>query len=98
MILRYILGDRLIFIEETSFAADLIQALRSRIGENAYTMERFLDDFFMAVIEEDILYLAVLEREIASMEETVLEGETAYFIVCSPSKKKFPVFTAITGK
>ncbi len=75
----YILGDRLIFIEETSFAADLIQALRSRIGENAYTMERFLDDFFMAVIEEDILYLAVLEREIASMEETVLEGETAYF-------------------
>ncbi|GFI28550.1 cobalt/magnesium transport protein CorA [Lachnospiraceae bacterium] len=75
----YILKDRLIFIEEDSFVKDLIHTIRGRIRQEDYTMELFLDDFFMAMVEEDILYLAVLEREIADMEERVLQGETDYF-------------------
>lgn len=75
----YILKDRLIFIEEGSFADDLIGLLQKRTAAKTYTLERFLSDFFMAVIEQDILYLAVLEREIAGMEETVLEGNTTHF-------------------
>ncbi len=75
----YILKDRLIFIEEGSFVEELIDLLRHRTAQKAYTLELFLRDFFMATIEEDVLYLAVLERDIADMEETVLEGNTKHF-------------------
>lgn len=75
----YILKDRLIFVEEETFVKDLICMIQNRIGNASYTIDQFLDDFFMAVVEEDILYLAVLEREIAEMEEKVLQGDTDYF-------------------
>ncbi len=75
----YILKDRLIFVEEDAFVKDLIHTIQGRIQNAAYTMDQFLDDFFMAVVEDDILYLAVLEREIADMEEKVLQGDTDYF-------------------
>lgn len=75
----YILKDRLIFVEEENFVKDLIRRIQGRIGEASYTIDQFLDDFFMAVVEEDILYLAVLEREIAHMEEKVLQGNTDHF-------------------
>lgn len=75
----YILNDRLIFVEEDTFVKDLIHTLQGRIGDTPYTIDQFLDDFFMVVVEEDILYLAVLEREIADMEENVLQGNTDYF-------------------
>lgn len=76
----YILEDRLIFIEEGSKVQDTIQKIQSRIRKGtSYTMGSFLTDFFMALVEEDILYLASLEREIAEMEEMVLRGETDYF-------------------
>lgn len=75
----YILEDRLIFIEEGSFAEDLICKLAKRTCGKPYTVNQFLGDFFMACMEEDILYLAALEREIADMEEAVLEGDTKYF-------------------
>lgn len=75
----YILEDRLIFVEEEAFVKDLIRTVKERIGEASYTTDQFLDDFFMAVVEEDILYLAVLEREIADMEEKVLQGDTGSF-------------------
>ncbi len=75
----YILKDRLIFIEEGSFVDDLVTLLRKRTLEKMYTMEKFLSDFFLAALEQDILYLAELERDIASMEETVLEGDTTHF-------------------
>ena len=75
----YILEDRLIFVEEEAFVKDLIRTVQERIGEASYTTDQFLDDFFMAVVEEDILYLAVLEREIADMEEKVLQGDTGSF-------------------
>lgn len=75
----YILEDRLIFVEEETFVKDLIRTVQKRIGKASYTTDQFLDDFFMAVVEEDILYLAVLEREIAEMEEKVLQGDTDHF-------------------
>lgn len=75
----YLLKDRIIFIEEEVYAADYIRLVAGRIGDSACTLERFSGDFFMALIEEDILYLAVLEREIAEMEEKVLQGDTKHF-------------------
>ena len=75
----YILKDRLIFVEEETFVKDLICRIQGRIGDTSYTIDQFLDDFFMSIVEEDILYLAVLEREIADMEENILQGSTDYF-------------------
>lgn len=75
----YILEDRLIFIEEDTKVREMIQKIQGRTGGGSYDMGEFLADFFMALIEEDILYLASLEREIADMEETVLQGETEHF-------------------
>ena len=75
----YILTDRLIFIEEDSRIKEMIDLIRRRVGEGHYSMGEFLSDFFMALVEEDILYLASLEREIAEMEEMVLQGKTEHF-------------------
>lgn len=75
----YVLKERLIFVEEGGFIGNLICKMQERIGEADYTLEQFLGDFFMTLIEEDILYLAALEREIAEMEEGVLQGDTEHF-------------------
>ncbi len=75
----YILADRLIFIEEDSRIKEMIDLIRRRVGEGHYSMGEFLSDFFMTLVEEDILYLASLEREIAEMEEMVLQGKTEHF-------------------
>ncbi|MCI8635060.1 MAG: magnesium and cobalt transporter CorA [Eubacterium sp.] len=75
----YILKDRLIFIEEGSFVEECICRVRNQAAQKPYSLEQFISDFFMALLEEDILYLAVLERDIANMEEAVLEGNTTHF-------------------
>lgn len=75
----YILENRLIFVEEETFVKNLIRTIQERIGGASYTTDQFLDDFFMTVVEEDILYMAVLEQEIAEMEEKILQGDTDYF-------------------
>lgn len=75
----YILADRLIFVEEDAYITNLVHTVQARTGDDPYSIGQFLSDFFMALVEEDILYLASLEREIADMEERVLQGETDYF-------------------
>ncbi len=75
----YVLKDRMIFVEEDAFVADLVHTLQGRVGREAYTLEQFSDDFFMALVEDDILYLASLEREIAEMEELILQGNLSHF-------------------
>lgn len=74
----YILKDRLIFVEEGG-VEDIVQTIGARICKEPYTTGQFLADFFMVLIEEDILYLASLEREIADMEEMLLRGEMEHF-------------------
>lgn len=75
----YILEGKLIFIDDGTFVEEVIEKLKGRTQKKNYSSERFLCDFFMALMEEDILYLAALEREIAEMEEKVLEGNTEHF-------------------
>lgn len=75
----YILKDRLIFVEEESYIKNLIHTIQRRVGKESYSIGQFLGDFFMELVEDDILYLASLERKIADMEELVLQGETKHF-------------------
>lgn len=75
----YILPERLIFVEEDAYITNLVHTVQGRTGNERYSVGQFLSDFFMALVEEDILYLASLERKIADMEEMVLQGETDRF-------------------
>ena len=75
----YILPDRLIFVEEDDYITNLIHIVQGRTGSGPYSIGQFLGDFFMALVEEDMLYLASLERKIADMEEMVLRGATDCF-------------------
>lgn len=84
----YILRGKLVFIDDGKLAEEITQKIMDRILKQSYTIERFLYDFLMALMEEDILYLAELERDIAQMEETVLDGNTEYFHVKMMKLKK----------
>lgn len=75
----YILDNRYIFIEEDAFAEQTIASIAKKRSGSSYDKNAFLNDFFMALLEEDILYLAELERGIAEMEEVVLRGDTDHF-------------------
>lgn len=75
----YILPERLIFVAEDDYVTELVRKVQNRAGQEPYAVGQFLGDFLMALIEDDILYLASLEREIADMEEMVLQGDTDYF-------------------
>ncbi len=75
----YILQDRLIFVDYENVAAETVENMINMVAGKKYSLEIFINDFFMLLLEDDILYLASLEREIAEMEETVLEGNTKYF-------------------
>ena len=77
--LVYILKDRLIFIDNNSLAEETVEKIAEKIRKKNYSLALFLSDFFMLLLEKDILYLASLEREIADMEELVLEGNTDHF-------------------
>ncbi len=75
----YILENKLIFIDDGKVVEESIIKIIERNRTKSYTLERVLSDFLMVLIEEDILYLAELEREIAEMEESVLEKKTERF-------------------
>lgn len=75
----YLLEDRLIFVEKNMEVQGILRGIFRRIGRMPYTIGRLLADFFMALIEEDILYLASLECDIAQMEEMLLQGRMEHF-------------------
>lgn len=75
----YLLPNRLILIDHEGFAETLIQKMEAATQKKNYSLELFINDFFMYILEDDILYMASLEREITEMEETVLAGQTKYF-------------------
>ncbi|MBO5303445.1 MAG: hypothetical protein J6A92_05290 [Lachnospiraceae bacterium] len=75
----YILENKLIFVDDGNMVEEGIKKIIERNRQKTYTIERLFGDFLMVLIEEDIHYLAELEREIAEMEEDVLEGKIQRF-------------------
>lgn len=84
----YVLEDRLLFVDNDGLAEKIVERMEEKIRKKTYSLEFFLSDFFMLLLEEDILYLAALEREISELEEKVLEGETEHFNYQMLSMKK----------
>jgi len=75
----YILENKLIFIDDTDAVKKNIEKIMSGKLRKGYTVERFLYDFLVSLIEEDILYLAQIEKDITKMEELILAGEVEDF-------------------
>lgn len=75
----YILESKVIFVDDGKLVEESTKKIIERNRQKPYSLGQFFCDFLMALVEEDILYLAELERDIAEMEESVLENKTEHF-------------------
>ncbi|MEG2512679.1 MAG: CorA family divalent cation transporter [Acetivibrio sp.] len=72
----YILERKLIFIDDSGLVLKNIENIRASKLRKNYTLERFLYDFLLSLMEDDLLYLAALEKEITKIEEKILKGNS----------------------
>ncbi|MFA9464909.1 MAG: CorA family divalent cation transporter [Velocimicrobium sp.] len=70
----YVLENRLIFIDDTGLVKKSIDDIMVSKLRRGYTLERFLYDFLLSLIDDDLQYLAALEKEITKMEENIIDG------------------------
>ncbi|WP_312648343.1 magnesium transporter CorA family protein [Aminipila sp.] len=75
----YILENKLIFIDDTDLVKKSIEKIMYNKLRKGYTVERFLYDFLVSLIEDDVLYLAEIEKDITKMEELILAREVEDF-------------------
>ena len=70
---------KIIFIDDTGIVNKQMEGIRQARLRKGYTLERFLYDFLISLIDDDLLYLSSLEKKIAEMEERILEREDKEF-------------------
>ncbi|QIB68776.1 hypothetical protein Ami103574_05320 [Aminipila butyrica] len=75
----YILENKLIFIDDTGLVKNSLEKVTAGKLRKGYNVERFLYDFLLSLIEEDVLYLAEIEKDITKMEEAILAREVEDF-------------------
>lgn len=75
----YVLQRKLIFIDDTGLVLDVLSSIRNNRLRKGYTMERFLYDFLILLIDDDLLYLSAIEKRIAKMEEKILDSDVDDF-------------------
>lgn len=75
----YILKNKLIFIDDTGLVKNSIERISSGKLRKDYSLERFLYDILTLLIEDDLLYLATVEKEITRMEEKIVNGNSDNF-------------------
>lgn len=71
----YILEKRLIFIDDTDLVKKNIEQTSRGKLRKGYTAGRYLYDFLLSLIGEDLIYLTSLERDITKMEEGIINGK-----------------------
>lgn len=84
----YLLPEKAVFIDNGGTAEEQLKKIAEKKIRNGYTLERFLYDFLAGLLEEDLLFLQNLEREIAVIEELVLKGSCPGFNVKMLKLKK----------
>lgn len=68
----YLLPESLLFVDDGNAVNSQIQKIMGRKQRGTDSLERFLSEFLNSLLEEDLLFLQELEREIAMIEEAVL--------------------------
>lgn len=75
----YLLPEKIVFIDNGTTVETQLQKLMAKKLRGGYTLERFLYDFLSGFLEEDLLFLQKLEKEISMIEELVLRGNCPEF-------------------
>jgi len=75
----YVLQGKIIFIDDTNTVNDIIKKFSECKRKREYSMERFLFDFLVSFIEDDMHYLESFEREISKVEEDILNAKYENF-------------------
>lgn len=75
----YLLPEKLVFVDNGMTVETQLEKLMAKKSRGGYTIERFLYDFLSGFLEEDLLYLQKLEKEIGIIEELVLQGRCPDF-------------------
>lgn len=75
----YVMKGKLIFIDDTGLVQANMKKIQAQKLRKEYDLERVLYDFLISLIDEDLIYLAALEKEITKMEETMVEDELKDF-------------------
>ena len=85
----YILPGKLIFIDDNGLVQAHIKKIIAGKVHSGYNLEKFFYDFLISLIDEDLIYLAVLEKEIsrlyryysqlADLGENLYENEKEFF-------------------
>lgn len=75
----YITNGRIIILDDDGEAKEAASKVAAGTLRKNYSPGRFIYDFLMLFIDEDLLFLEKLERDIAVIEEDVLEGRAEKF-------------------
>lgn len=75
----YLLPGKMVFLDNGKTVEMQMEKISHKKIRNGYTLERFLYDFLSGLLEEDLLFLQRLEKEIAVIEEMVLKGSCPDF-------------------
>ena len=75
----YLLPEKLIFIDNGTVVQRQIKTIAAGQLRKGYTLERFLYDFLVSFLEEDLIYLQSLEKKISKIEERILRGKCPDF-------------------
>lgn len=70
----YMWKEYLIFVDNAGTVCEQAENILQKKLRDRYTLGHFLYDFFAGLLEDDLLFLQELEREIAKIEEQVLRG------------------------
>lgn len=75
----YVMKEKLIFIDDTGLVQANTRKILTQKLRRGYDLEHFLYDFLISLIDEDLIYLAALEKEITKMEESMVGEEMKHF-------------------
>lgn len=70
----FILQGKIIFVDNSNTVLEEIRDIMDEKVRRNYSLQRFLYDILINMIENDLLFLELLEQEIAKIEEHVLKG------------------------
>lgn len=75
----YILEGKIIFVDDSNTIAEEISCIVEEKVRRNYSLERLFYDILIHLIEDDLLFLELIEQEISKIEEHVLKGSLDNF-------------------
>lgn len=71
--------NRICFVDNSDTVVSMFKSMKVRKIKNEHTLETFLDEFLLSLIDEDYIYLNELEKRISILEEEVVDRRNPEF-------------------